>query len=227
MIGAVLWGPQVLLFYASFQYVDTSLAVAVSFIYPTLVLILGSIHVGARPHPVDLSLSVLALAGIAVLLLPGGAGEVDPMGVGLVLLAALGYAVYVLAADRLLQGVGPFELGAQVSIGAMLCTAAVGLVLGRLSLLSDPLDWAVVAMQAVLMVAATACYYGGLRALGSGQASLIDTVQPVVALLAGSALLGESMGVTRLVGVALVMSSVAVSSVLAHRRAAAARALLH
>lgn len=221
IIGAVLWGPQVLLFYASFEFIDTSLAVAISFIYPTLVLVMGSILRRERPNPVDLSLSVLALVGIAVLLLPGGAGDVDPAGVGLVLLAACGYAAYVLCADRLLQGARPFEVGAEISIGAVIWTVPAGLVLQRLSLLSDPRDWVVVATQAVLMVAATTCYYGGLRILGSGQASLVDTVQPVVAMAAGGMLLGESMGVVQVLGVALVMTSVAVSSGMAHRRTAA------
>jgi probable blue pigment (indigoidine) exporter len=217
LLGVALWGPQVLLFYASFAYIDTSLAVAISFVYPSVVLLAGPLVGRRRPSPLDLTLSLLALIGIAALLLPGGAGGVQAAGVCLALLAAVGYAAYVLGADRLLRGVRPFELGAQISFGALLGTAGVGLALQRLSVLGDPRDWLLVGTNAVMMVAATSCYYGGLTRLGSGQASLLDSLQPVVALAAGSMLLGESMVVTQVLGVALVVASVAVASVVAHR----------
>lgn len=223
LLGVVLWGPQVLLFYGSFAFIDTSLAVAISFVYPSLVLLAGPLAARRRPSPLDLTLSLLALIGIAALLLPGGAGGVHVVGVCLALLAAVGYAAYVLGADRLLQGARPFELGAQISFGALLWTAGVGLALQRLSVLGDPRDWLLVGANAVLMVAATSCYYGGLTRLGSGRASLLDSLQPVVALAAGSILLGESMVVTQVLGVALVVVSVAASSVVAHRNAEARR----
>ncbi|WP_281290982.1 DMT family transporter [Nocardioides antri] len=219
LVGASLWGPQFLLYYASFEYIDTSLAVAIGFVYPTVVLILVAATERQRPAPVEIALSLLALLGIAALLLPGGDAGVHPLGVCLALLAACGYAVYVLLADRLLQDVEPFELGAQISLGATICAVAVGLVLQRMSVLTDPRDLVVVGAQAVLMVVATGCYYGGLMRLGSSQASLVDTAQPVVALAAGGLLLGESMVAVQVAGVVVVTASVALSSVLTHRRA--------
>ncbi|KAA1428093.1 EamA family transporter [Nocardioides antri] len=189
------------------------------FVYPTVVLILVAATERQRPAPVEIALSLLALLGIAALLLPGGDAGVHPLGVCLALLAACGYAVYVLLADRLLQDVEPFELGAQISLGATICAVAVGLVLQRMSVLTDPRDLVVVGAQAVLMVVATGCYYGGLMRLGSSQASLVDTAQPVVALAAGGLLLGESMVAVQVAGVVVVTASVALSSVLTHRRA--------
>jgi drug/metabolite transporter (DMT)-like permease len=219
LIGAILWGPQVILYYASFAYIDTSLAVAIGFLYPTLVLLLASAARRRRPGRSDVGLSLLALLGIAALLLPGSDAGVHPLGVALAALAAGGYAVYVLLADSLLREADIFEVGAQVSVGAALSAITTGLVLGNLSVLTSRHELLVVSGQAVLLVAATGCYYGGLIRLGSTQASLVDTAQPAVALLAGAALLGERMVAVQLVGVALVTASVAISSALAHRRA--------
>lgn len=220
LIGAALFGPQVMLYYASFSYINTSLAVAIGFVYPTIVLLLAALMLRLRPPSSDLGLSALALVGIAALLLPGSGGGVHPAGVALAVLAAFGYALYVLLADSLLQDVDLFEVGAQVSLGAAFSAIATGLVIGRLGVLSDPQEILVVCGQAVLIVVATGCYYGGLMRLGSSQASLVDTAQPGIALVAGAVLLGERMVAIQVVGVALVTASVALSSVIAHRRAA-------
>lgn len=220
LVGAVLWGPQILVYYASFEYIDTSLAVAVGFIYPTIVLLLASAAQRKRPERSDTGLSIVALMGIAALLLPGGDAGVHPIGVALAVLAAVAYAVYVVLAASLLQDGDLFDVGAQISIGATVSAIAIGAVLGRLSVLADPHELMLVGGQAVLMVVATACYYGGLVRLGSTQVSLVDTVQPAIALVAGTLLLGESMVAVQVLGVALVTASVALSSVLAHRRAA-------
>src|SRR5690242_13014613 len=78
LVGALLWGPQVLLYYASFSYIDTSLAVAIGFVYPTIVLFLVSAGHRSWPGRADTALSLLALLGIAALLLPGGDAGVHP-----------------------------------------------------------------------------------------------------------------------------------------------------
>jgi drug/metabolite transporter (DMT)-like permease len=219
-IGAVLFGPQVLLYYASFAYIDTSLAVAVGFTYPTIVLLLVSAMRRSRPRGSDAGLTAIAMLGIGALLLPGSDGGVHPTGVALAILAACGYAGYVVLADSLLQDVDLFEVGAQISAGAAVSAVAVGVALGRMSLLREPQEWWIVGGQAVLLVVATGTYYGGLTRLGSTQASLVDTVQPAIALTAGAVLLGESMLAVQVLGVALVTAAVALSSILAHRRAA-------
>lgn len=220
LVGALLWGPQVLLYYASFEYIDTSLAVAIGFVYPTIVLLLVSVIQRRWPGRADTGFSLLALLGIAALLLPGGDAGVHPVGVALAILAACAYAVYVILADSLLRDVDLFSFGAQISVGAAVSGVVIGAGLGRLSVLTQPHELLVVCGQAVLMVVATGCYYGGLIRLGSTQASLVDTVQPAIAVVAGIALLGERMVLVQLLGVALVTGSVALSSVLAHRRAA-------
>lgn len=187
----LLWGPQVMLYYASFSYIDTSLAVAIGFSCPTIVVLLVAATRKRRPSSSDIGLSTLALVGIVCLLAPGSDAGVQPWGAVLAGLAALGYAAYVVLGDSLLQDADLFEVGWQVLAGAALSAMVVGLFLGELTLLRFPRELVVAGVQALLLVAATGCYYGGLTRLGSTQASPADSVQPAIALVAGAVLLGE------------------------------------
>jgi drug/metabolite transporter (DMT)-like permease len=217
LAGAGLYAPQLMLFYLSFDRIDTGLAVALGFTYPTLVVLLVAFRARRRPPAADLALSVVAVLSVGALVLPGSEGGVDPVGVALVLVSAAWYAAYVVAADGIVASVSPLRLGAHVSTGVAVMGAAVGLTTGQLSLPDTGADWAVMVSQGVLQVVAIGTYFLGLVRLGATRTSLVDTSQPLIAVVVGSVLLGERMLAVQVAGVVMVTLSVAVSAVHAHR----------
>lgn len=218
LIGIFFFGPEILAFYLSFQYLDTSLAVALAYIYPTIVLFIVAARSRRLPAGTELLLSLVALTGVLLLMDPGGDTHIETIGLVLIFVAGTMYAIYVVAVGDVLGRQSALRVGGQVAIGSGLAIGAYGLVSGSLNLLTTWEEWAIAGLHATLMVFALAFYYMGLSRLGAGRASLIDTAAPLVAVLAGAAILGERMVFVQFVGVGLVMLSVAATTLRAQRR---------
>jgi DME family drug/metabolite transporter len=150
-----------------------------------------------------------AVAG--VVLLAGPAGGVDPAGIGLALLSALGYAGYTVTVKNIIDRGAPG--GAAIAwafgIGGVLLLPAL--------LLTSP-GWVVTSGGA-----ATALYLGIIptalayvlfvRALGRLSAATVTTLvlaEPLVATLLGVAVLDERLAATSVIGCGLVLAGLVV-----------------
>jgi DME family drug/metabolite transporter len=146
-----------------------------------------------------------AVAGCVVLVTGGQAGGVSAGGVGLALAAGCCYAIYAVAASRLIRG-GNSE------------TAVMGLLFGAAALLLAPVlaagspGWlltgrglAVTAYLGVVTTALAYLLYGrGLRTVSAPVAVTLGLAEPVVAAILGLVVLGERLTITDFVGLALV-----------------------
>ena len=152
--------------------------------------------------------TVLACAGVALLMLGGGTGaEIAPGGVALAALAGAGYAAYAVASKRLLEaGRAPESVMAGVfGIGALL-VAPVLLLVPSGPLLSG----GGLALALYLGVVPTALAYvlfaRGLRRIPAAETATLTLAEPLTAALLGVVALGERPGSLALVGAALVLS---------------------
>jgi len=221
LIGVLLYAPQLVMFYSAFSYLDTSIAVSLGYLYPTMVVCLAALRARRRPSGVDLVLSVTSLVGIFALTASDGhTGGVSATGVYLVFAAALLYAIYVVIAGDLVTQQPPLQIAAQVSLGVGLATTLGALALGQLSVPRGWDTWVALLVQSCLLVAAIGTYYTGLHILGSSRTSVVDTAQPLFAVVAGGLLLGERLVAVQLLGVVIIVASVAAGSAQATRRTA-------
>lgn len=216
-LGACLVAPDSLIFYSSFAYIDTSIAIALGFVYPVLVIVIVARLARRWPARRDITLGGAAIFGVVLVVNPSGTAQVRPLGVLLVFICAVLYATYAVVASGLTESVSPLRLGAQVMTGVCLTGAAVTLALGGSFLPADVQAWLFVSANGTLLVVAFAAYYAGLGRLGVTRASLLDTAQPVAATIAGVALLDERLSPGQYVGVLVIIGSVAVSSALSGR----------
>jgi drug/metabolite transporter (DMT)-like permease len=212
LIGATLLSVDVLLFFGSLSFVETSIAVAIGFLYPTAILILMAAFRRRRPRSSELLLSLLAIGGVAAMTLSSGAGRIEAIGLLMLAGCVTAYSLYVLLADRLVQHTPPMALAVQVQAGVALTVGTLGLVTGQLAPLGSPDAWRQVGLQALLLAFAMTAYFAGLARLGPALASTSDTIQPAVALVAGAVLLGESITAMKVVGVAMVITAIAAAS---------------
>ncbi|MEU7555456.1 EamA family transporter [Streptomyces sp. NPDC044571] len=154
-----------------------------------------------------------ALAGLAVLVLGGGGGEVRPLGVGLALLSAAGYAGMTLRA-RLLgrRGAGgdPLVTTAwSVAVGAV-CLLPLAALEGLLPHTAEPgrVLWLLVYVATVPTALAYALYFTGAAAVRAATVSVIMLIEPVSAAVLAVLLLGERLTGSVVLGTVLLLSSV-------------------
>jgi DME family drug/metabolite transporter len=162
---------------------------------------------GRRPGARWLPATVLACAGVALLVLAGsGGGDVSAPGIALAVVAGSAYAVYTLAAKRLLGDGHPPErvMAAAFGWGAVLLLPV--LVLGDPGPLVAAGGLALVVFLGVVPTAlAYLLFARGLRRLSAAETSTLTLAEPLTAGMLGAVVLGERVGLVSGLGAALVL----------------------
>jgi inner membrane transporter RhtA len=187
-----------LCFYASLDRIPLGIAVTFEFVGPLGVAVFGS----RRPR--DLLWVALAAAGI-LLLSDLGRTDLDPVGVGLALLAGAFWAAYILLSARVGR---VFPGGAGLALAMLVATlplAPVGIAAAGTNLV---VPW-VLAVAAAVGVLSSAIPYAleleALRRLPVGVFGVLMSLEPAAGALAGLVVLGEELAAREVVAVALVI----------------------
>jgi drug/metabolite transporter (DMT)-like permease len=216
-MGAFGYAAQAGLYFGALTRIDASLTSLLLYTYPGLVFVLA-VTLG-REHATPSRLAVLGLAtgGTALVLVGGGVGGVDGLGVAMGLGAALVYSVYIVVADRVLGDADPFTLAAFVMTGAAVATFVVAAATGNLGVGgvdAGGYGW-LLCVALVSTVLAVSAFFAGMPLVGPATASIVSTVEPVVTIGLATAVFGEALGAGQFAGGALVLVAV----VLLQRRA--------
>ncbi len=154
-----------------------------------------------------------ALAGLAVLVLGSGDGEVRPLGVGWALLSAAGYAGMTLRARWLGQrgaGGDPLVTTAwSVAVGTV-CLLPLAAVEGLLPHTADlgRVLWLLVYVATVPTALAYALYFTGAAAVRAATVSVIMLIEPVSAAVIAVLVLGERLTGAVVLGTVLLLTAV-------------------
>lgn len=148
--------------------------------------------------------AALALAGV-ILLAGGGWNRLDLLGVLFALGAAASWAGYILASARVGREFSRLDgLALAMAIGAV-----ISLPFGILDAGTALLSPATLALGAAVAVMSSAIPYAlelvALRRLAASAFSILMSLAPAVASLAGFLLLGQRLTIPELVGIALVI----------------------
>ncbi|MFE3996298.1 DMT family transporter [Streptomyces goshikiensis] len=154
-----------------------------------------------------------ALAGLAVLVLGSGGGEVRPLGVGWALLSAAGYAGMTLRARWLGQrGAGGDPLVTTVwstAVGAV-CLLPFAAVEGLLphTVELGRVVWLLGYVATVPTALAYALYFTGAASVRAATVSVIMLIEPVSAAVIAVLLLGERLTGAVVLGTVLLLAAV-------------------
>lgn len=154
-----------------------------------------------------------ALAGLGVLVLGSGGGEVRPLGVGWALLSAAGYGAMTLRA-RLLgrRGAGGDPLVTTVwSVGVgTVCLLPLAAVEGLVPHTADPVRvlWLLAYMATVPTALAYALYFSGAGAVRAATVSVVMLIEPVGAAAIAVLVLGERLTGAVVLGTVLLLAAV-------------------
>ena len=182
---------------------------------PLLIAVLAALILGERPAPaVRVSLG-LAVVGTALLVIgPRGLGEVSGhFGIGalLALGAGLSYAVYAVAAKRVLARVAPLTVAATTFGLAAVFLAPALLFTERPAFAALAAGWPLVLYLGVGPTAvAYALFAAGLRRVTATAAGIASLLEPLTAALLGVFAFGESLGALGVSGAFLLLTSFAV-----------------
>ncbi|CAM5424960.1 EamA family transporter [Leifsonia shinshuensis] len=211
-------GTQVL-YFAAIERIPVSTAILIEYLAPVVLVLFVWARTRRAPKAVVLAGSAVAIAGLLLVVSPGGGKSLDVVGVALAVTAMLGCAGYYIIAARPADGLPPVALAAGGLLAggvALLAVSATGLLPWVVStrdvqLFGHPAPWWI--PLAVVGVLATAlAYASGITAanmLGSRLGSFAGLLEVVAATFYAWLLLGESLNALQLLGGALILGGIA------------------
>lgn len=171
---------------------------------PAFAGLFAFIALGERPTVRWMVATAIAVAGIALLVLPSTSLRVEPLAVGLPLVAGAAYAVYATASKRLLRH-GDSVAVAAIAFGGGAVVLAPVLVLSDLSWLNTPRGTSAALWLGVVTTAiAYLLFTRGLDRLPVSWGATLSLAEPLTASLLGTLVLGETLVAAQLAGGALV-----------------------
>lgn len=197
--------------FVAFLRVDIALALLVFYLYPAFVALVSVVWFGERLDAIRWGALALSLAGMVLVVAGAGdIGRLDPLGIGLAFVGALGQTFYVMAARHGFAHVPGAQAAAFTMGGAAGLYLVVALALGALGELAVPLRsaealWPVVLAGVVGAGIPTVSYIVGIRRLGAPRAAILANFEPVVGVLLAAVLLAQQPTLVQLLGGLLII----------------------
>jgi len=204
-----------LAYFAAIERISVGTGILIEFMAPLLLVGFVWMRTRKTPKAVVLAGSVFALIGLGMVVSPGGEGSIDLLGLGFALLAAVGCAVYFVAAAKTDDGLPAVAVA---SVSLILGGAVLGLIgltglipftasVTPVNLFGGTVEWWV-PMLIVGVLATGFAYATSITAsqlLGSRLASFAGLLEVVAATVYAWLLLGEQMTLIQLAGGVLIL----------------------
>jgi len=204
-----------LVYFAAIQRIPVGTGILIEYMAPLLLVAVAWAITRHVPKAVVLIGSVVALAGLVLVVSPGGAGSFDLLGLGFAVLAMIGCAIFYVIAARPSEGLPPVALAAA---GLLIGGTALGLV-GLVGIVpfttstddvtmfgGDVAWWIPLLLVGVISTAiAYAASITASEILGSRIASFAGLLEVVAATFYAWLLLGEQLTLPQFIGGALIL----------------------
>ena len=191
-------------FYGAISRVPVGIVVAIEFVGP-----LGVAVIGTRRR---LDWLWIGLAGVGVVILAGPSGSAAGLGLLLAITAGVCWGLYLVLAKHLVAGMDPLSVAALMMVGSALLSTPLLLIDGvRLSG-----HWDAVVLGIVIAVVSSAFPYYlemvAIRRVRAATYGVMLSIEPAVAALAALIVLGQRISPLEAAAMAAVMAAAAGSS---------------
>ena len=207
LMGGVWYVMQTLAYYTALRMASAGLVALLLYLYPALVTLLSGLVLKERVT--KSKMIVLGLAMVGTVLTIGLSAEGEIGGIVLALSAALLYASYIVVGEVLLRQVDSFPATTVIMLAAGVVYGGI-VVLGGFEAPGTEAGWWAIIASAVLSIAALGSFFAGVERIGSANAAILSTVEPVVTVVLAGLLLGERIEPLRVVGGMCIFGSLGV-----------------
>lgn len=196
--------------YLSFHLMDAGVASTILFTYPVMTAVIMALFFHERVGWVTISAIVLSFVGVALLYWGDGTAKLPILGVVLVLLSALSYALYIIVVNRSNLQMSSFKINFYVLFYCALGMLVYSFCAGQpLVLPQNFTSWFYVGWLAVVpAIMALVLMVYAAKYVGSTTTAILGALEPLTAVLIGIFVFGEHFTTTLAIGIALILSAV-------------------
>lgn len=195
----------ILAYYWALTRLEASMAIMLFAVNPIVVLSLLALR-GERLKPLHLVRLALALGGVYLLIGPGG--QIDPIGILLVMFSVVGFAVQMALTQWYLR---PYHATAITFY--IVTISAVGITIwwwvsGATFYVPGVQGWLIMLILSVVSTfLARLCFHGAIQRMGSGQMSLLMSLETMLSVTWSVLFLGEQLLQWQWLGAGLILIS--------------------
>lgn len=222
-LGLLGFAPQAGLYFLTLRYLSASLTSLLLYLYPACVVGLSFVFLGRRPTRAQLA--AVILSGLGCVLTLWSRGDYPLVGYALGVSVAVAYAAYLVIAERAIRRLDPLFASTIIMSVAAAAYWAFLAATGTVRAPSGPEALAGIAGMALLgSVLPIVTLFAAIRLIGSADASLVSTIEPLFTVAIAAAALGERLTPEQVAGGVLIMAGVAIVNASAARKGTATAA---
>lgn len=195
--------------FLGYDYLTAGIASTVLFIYPVIVALIMFFFYKEKLTKLSILSLFLAFAGVIILCLKGNSMEINYLGLGIVMLSSIFYALYIVIVNKSNIQVSGFKL----SFYSMLFTSGffmVKAVLGNESFIIPSANTFVnfLIFAFLTTVISSLCLVYAIKYIGSTPAAILGALEPVVAVLISVFMFHEKFTFNLFLGIILILIGV-------------------
>lgn len=198
--------------YLSFHLMPAGVASTILFTYPVMTAAIMAFFFHERITFATVSSILLSLVGVLLLYWGDSQGTLSILGVVLVLVSALTYALYIIVVDKSPLSMSSFKINFFVLFYCALGMVVFALLSGQpLMLPPTPRAWLWVGWLAVVpAIMALVMMVYAAKYLGSTPTAILGALEPTTAVLIGVFIFSEPFSLRLLVGILLILAAVTI-----------------
>ena len=205
-----------LCYFTMVQRSEPSIAVVLLYTSPVFVMLMSALFFKERITPRKLVALALTMAGcVLVAGVLGGSAQLTPLLLLIGIASGFFYATYSIFGTVALRRYHPLTMAFYTFVMAAACSLALsdcGQIVSTLAANTNNACWYALGIGILCTLLPYILYNQGLKHLEPSRAGILATAEPVVGSLIGIFVFGDSTGVLKLVGMALILTSVVVLS---------------
>jgi drug/metabolite transporter (DMT)-like permease len=206
--------------YVSFQMMAVGVASTLLFVYPVLTAAIMAIFFKEKLTWSTVSAIILSFLGVMLLYWSPDGGSLSVLGVILVLISALTYAVYIIVMNRAQLNMSSFKINFYVLIYCTLGNMLMSLCTGQgLQVPANAVSWFYVCWLAVVpAILALVMMVYAAKYIGSTPTAIMGALEPLTAVLIGIFMFGEEFTLRLAMGIILIFSAVIIIALYSNRK---------
>jgi len=207
----VLFAASSMTLYSSFLHMDAGIASTLLFVYPMMVALIMTVCFKEKLTWVTVTSILLAFAGIFMLNGANGEGTLNAIGVILVMVSSLTYAIYIVIINRTQIKMSSIKLTFYVLLFCVSCIIIHSFFKPEthLMLLTTPRQYGFALMLAVVpTIMSLVLMTISIRDIGSTPSAILGALEPLTAVMIGIFVFKEAFTLRLAGGIVLILSGV-------------------
>ncbi|MFW5891266.1 MAG: DMT family transporter [bacterium] len=211
-------GLMILTLVYSYNYMPTSIATAIHFVYPIIIMVGGVKYYGEILNIQKVTLIIIAVIGIFLIAGLDGNINIDTIGLTLALVSGILYAYYVLElGSGNLKHFNPIKLIFYVLISNAFLFFIASIALDKLDTNITKMGWYNIVIASILLGLAMISFKKGLESITVVTAAILSTFEPLTSLIVGVVILNETLKSQHIIGSILIIISAVLATIIENK----------